>query len=190
MWWCGIMPRQMGYIHCNYWLHWELSKIYEQLNSFSWNNKPSLVCTQLPLGLPKIVIQLDSGVVSFIWFCCNVVIKKILGHISVARTPLPVFKEFTRVCPNRNDCGIPPNLSEPWRSCGTKQWTATKYHPPPHTLLFLLSVWARWKLAMEKALTQQNPDRVGGKMSLPFCWLMLNLSKGACIRVITLTIHA
>lgn len=130
MWWCCVMPRQMGYIHRNYWLHWELSKIYEQLNSFSWNNKPSLVCTQLPLGLPKIVIQLDSGVVSFIWFCCNAVIKKILGHISIARTLVPVFKEFTRVCPNRNDCGIPPNLSEPQRSCGTKQWTATKYHPP------------------------------------------------------------
>lgn len=131
MWWCCVMPRQMGYIHRNYWPHWELSKIYEQLNSFSWNNKPSLVCTQLPLGLPKIVIQLDSGVVSFIWFCCNAVIKKILGHISIARTLVPVFKEFTRVCPNRNDCGIPPNLSEPQRSCGTKQWTATKYHPPP-----------------------------------------------------------
>lgn len=137
------MPRQMGYIHCNYWLHQELSKIYEQLNSLSSNNRPSLFCSKLPLELPKIVSQMDAAVISLIWFCYSVV-KNILGyqlHMYSAS-----FKEFTRIRSDYTDCGIRPNLPGPWRSCGTKQWTSTKYNTPVcFFALWTLGKQATWK---------------------------------------------
>lgn len=146
IWRCCVMPRQMGYIHCNYWLHWELSKVYEQLNSFSWNNKSSLLSAKPPAELPEIVNQMDTGVVAIIWFCFRIVKrKKKVGRIWIAIDELYQFQgiqlnQFCHFfffsvlwahlsCPQTNGFRIEAhiimtvaslqNLSEPW-SCGTK----------------------------------------------------------------------